>query len=83
MAPVYRFVFFPPNPLETREWHPLPPTAQACTASLFEDATGKRQTFYLGRIPEKTAEGIQRAVGELESATQYGHTPADFARRLD
>jgi hypothetical protein len=29
--------------------------------------------------PKKTAEGIQRAVTELERATQYGHTPADFA----
>lgn len=46
---------------------------------LFKDAAGKRQTLYLGRIPKKTAEGIQRAVGELESAARYGHTPADFA----
>jgi len=45
----------------------------------FKAADGKRQCLYCGRIPKKTAEGIQRAVTELERAAQYGHTPADFA----
>lgn len=48
---------------------------------LFRDTAGKRQTLYLGRIPKKTAIDVQRSVGELERATLYGSTPADFASR--
>jgi len=48
---------------------------------LLTDANGKRQQLYLGRIPKKTAEGIYRCVEELERATVYGSTPADFASR--
>ena len=48
---------------------------------LLTDANGKRQQLYLGRMPKKTAEGIYRCVEELERATVYGSTPADFASR--
>jgi len=46
---------------------------------LLTDANGKRQQLYLGRIPKKDAEGVRRAVTELERSAQYGHTAADFA----
>lgn len=46
---------------------------------MLTDANGKRQQLYLGRIPKKDAEGVRRAVTELERSAQYGHTPADFA----
>ncbi|MBA4106056.1 MAG: hypothetical protein C0485_09880 [Pirellula sp.] len=46
---------------------------------LFTDPTGKRQTIYLDRIPKRTAEGVQRAITELERAARYGHSAADFA----
>ena len=46
---------------------------------LLTDARGKRQQLYLGRIPKKDAEGVRRAVTELERSAQYGHTAADFA----
>lgn len=48
---------------------------------LLTDTNGKRQQLYLGRIPKKTAEGVYRCVEELERATVYGSTPADFASR--
>lgn len=46
---------------------------------LLTDANGKRQQLYLGRVAKKDAEGVRRAVTELERSAQYGHTPADFA----
>lgn len=46
---------------------------------LFVDRENKRQAIYLPRMPKKTAEGVQRAITELERAAKFGHTPADFA----
>jgi integrase len=48
---------------------------------MLTDANGKRQQLYLGRMPKKTAEGIYRCIEDLERATVYGSTPADFASR--
>jgi integrase len=47
----------------------------------FKAADGRRQCLYLGRIPKKQAEGIERCVADLERANLDGSTPSETTSR--